>query len=99
MNYHCFMEFEWDEAKSNACFEQRGFDFAYVLLLFLDPERLVRKDHRWDYGEDRFQLTGEIDGRIFVLIYTARGTSIRIISARKANIREVKEYENSTRQD
>ena len=99
MNYHHSMEFEWDDAKSNACFEQRGFDFAYVLQLFLDPERLVRKDHRWDYGEDRFQLTGAIDGRVFVLIYTARGASIRIISARKANIREVKDYENSTRQD
>ncbi len=93
------MGFEWDEAKSNACFEQRGFDFAYVLQLFLDPERLVRKDHRWDYGEDRFQLTGAIDARVFVLIYTARGASIRIISARKANLREVKDYENGTRQD
>ena len=57
-------------------------------------------DHRWDdYGEDRFQLTGAIDDRVFVLIYTARGASIRIISARKANVREVKDYENSTRQD
>ena len=99
MNYHHCMEFEWDDAKSDACFEQRGFDFAYVLQLFLDPERLVRKDQRWDYGEDRFQLTGAIDGRVFVLIYTARGVSIRIISARKANIREVKDYENSTHQD
>ena len=97
MNYHDDMEFEWDESKSKVCFEQRGFDFAYVLQLFLDPERLIRKDRRWDYGEDRFELTGVIDGRVFVLIYTVRGASIRIISVRKANIREVKDYENSTR--
>ncbi len=31
------MEFEWDDAKSDACFKQRGFDFAYVLHCFLDP--------------------------------------------------------------
>ncbi len=99
MNYHSSMEFEWDEAKSNACFEERGFDFAYALHVFLDSERLVRKDRRWDYGEDRFELTGEIDGRVFVLIYTVRGASIRIISARKANRREVNDYENSTRQN
>ena len=74
MNYHINMEFEWDEIKSSACFEERGFDFAYVLHVFLDPDRLVRKDHRWDYGEDRFALTGVIDGRVFVLIYTARST-------------------------
>ena len=70
MNYHSAIEFEWDKDKSKACYEERGFDFAYVLHVFLDPDRLVRKDHRWDYGEDRFELTGVIDGRVFVLIYT-----------------------------
>ena len=24
------MEFEWDDAKSDACFADRGFDFAYA---------------------------------------------------------------------
>ena len=92
------MEFEWDEDKSNACFEERGFDFSYVLKVFLDPNRMVRQDHRWDYGEDRFQLTGTIEERVFVLIYTHRSTSIRIISVRKANQREVQDHENSKRQ-
>lgn len=58
------MKFEWDEIKSSVCYEERGFDFAYVLRVFLDPERIVRKDHRWDYGEDRYQLTGTIDKRV-----------------------------------
>ncbi len=40
------MEFEWDEAKSNACFVERGFDFAYALRTFLDPDRVIRKDAR-----------------------------------------------------
>ena len=62
------MDFEWDEAKSEACYTQRGFDFNYALRLFLDPERVVRKDHRWDYGEDRFRLNGAIEQRVFVLI-------------------------------
>ena len=99
MNYHINMEFEWDEDKSKACYEERSFDFAYVLNVFLDPDRLVRKDHRWDYGEDRFELTGVIDGRVFVLIYTVRSTRIRVISARKANRREVNDYENNARQN
>jgi len=25
------MEFEWDESKNSACFERRGFDFAYAV--------------------------------------------------------------------
>ena len=92
------MEIEWDKAKSASCFEQRGFDFAYVMRAFLDPNRFVRQDQRWDYGEDRFQLVGRIGDRVFVVIYTVRASAIRIISARKANRREVQEYENRTRE-
>jgi uncharacterized DUF497 family protein len=99
MNYSGNMEFEWDETKSDACFTQRGFDFAYVLRAFLDPDRVIRKDFRWDYGEERYQLLGAIEGRTFFVAYTIRGTLIRIISARKANQREVHDYENSTREN
>ena len=93
------MEFAWDDAKSEACFAHRGFDFAYAIRAFLDDNRIVGRDRRWDYGEDRYRLLGAIEGRVFVVIYTMRGTSIRIISARKANSREVREYEQNTRQD
>ena len=92
-------EFEWDESKSNACFEARGFDFAYALHVFLDTHHLARKDHRWDYGEDRFQILGSIDGRVYLVVYTLRSKTVRIISARKANQREVMTYENSPRKD
>ena len=39
-------------------------------------------DRRWDYGEDRYRLLGAVEGRVFVVIYTTRGSTIRIISAR-----------------
>ena len=58
----------------------------------------ARQDNRWDYGEDRYQLLGTIEHRVFVVVYTVRGDVIRIISARKANQREVQDYENSTRE-
>lgn len=92
-------EFEWDAAKSDACFRNRGFDFALALQVFVDTNHLIRKDHRWDYGEDRFQILGRIEGRVYVVIYTLRSKSVRIISARKANQREVMDYENSPRED
>ena len=74
------MEFEWDDAKSDACFAQRGFDFAYAIRAFLDDDRIVGRDRRWDYGEDRYRLLGAIEGRVVVVIYTVRGSAIRIIS-------------------
>ena len=91
--------FKWDEDKSDTCFTERGFDFSYVLRAFLDENRRIHKDARWDYGEGRYQLLGLIEGRVFFVVYTLRAQSIRIISARKANRREVNDYENSTRED
>lgn len=88
------MLFEWDEAKSDACWNDRGFDFAYAANAFFDPERQVSQDTRHSYGENRYQLTGMIEGRLFVVVYTPRAQSYRIISARKANAREVHRYEN-----
>lgn len=52
------MNFAWDEAKSEACFEQRGFDFVYATRVFLDPNRIVHSDTRRSYGEERYQLFG-----------------------------------------
>ncbi|MBN9695599.1 MAG: BrnT family toxin [Zoogloea sp.] len=93
------MNFEWDEAKSDTCFRERGFDFAYAARAFFDPDRLVQADTRRSYGEERYQLLGKIEQRLFVVVYTPRDDALRIISARKANQREVRHYEDSTRDD
>ena len=93
------MNFEWDEAKSEACFRERGFDFAYAARAFFDPDRLIQADTRRSYGEERYQLLGKIEQRLFVVVYTPRNDVLRIISARKANQREVRHYEDSTRDD
>ncbi len=92
------MEFEWDESKSESCLSERGFDFLYITQAFDDPEGHTVRDLRWDYGEDRFRLLAQIEKRIFCVVYTLRGSVVRIISARKANHREVKEYEDRTRE-
>ena len=46
--YDAEMEFEWDDTKSNVCFERRGFDFAYVVRAFrrevIDYEHNARQD-------------------------------------------------------
>ncbi|MCH7936596.1 MAG: BrnT family toxin [Proteobacteria bacterium] len=90
------MEFEWDDAKSKVCFRQRGFDFGYAIRVFLDPDRLVQPDDRLDYGEPRSQVMGRIDGRLFVIVYTPRAHRLRILSARKANRREVDRHDANT---
>jgi len=44
-------------------------------------------------------MMGLIEQRLFVLVYTPRHEAVRIISAHKANQREVKHYEDSTHDD
>ncbi len=96
MTYNEGVEFEWDTEKSDRCFAERGFDFAYVIRAFADPARDVSIDDRWEYGEARFTLRGRIEGRLFVVAFTRRGSRTRIISARKANSREVLDHERRT---
>ena len=86
------MDFEWDQAKSEATLESRGFDFRFVTYVFFDPYRVESEDRRRKYRERRVLTIGEIDGRIFVVVYTLRGERIRIISARRANESEVGTY-------
>ena len=50
---------------------------------------LYARDVRY-YGEDRIQPLGLLDGRLHMLVFTMRGNKVRMISLRKANIREVK---------
>ncbi len=93
------MNFEWDEAKSVVCLQERGFDFAYAARAFFDFKRVIHTDTRYSYGEDRYQLMGCIEQRLFFVTYTQRHDVTRIISARKANQREVRQYENNTHDD
>lgn len=92
------LEFEWDRAKSEACLEQRGLDFTYAVRAFADLHRFVTSDERCDYGEDRYRLLEKIADRVYCLAFTTRSARIRILSARKANRREVEEYEHSANQ-
>ena len=90
---------EWDDAKSDDCLAHRGFDFQHASRALFDPQRIIRKDLRWAYGEDRYRLLGAIEGRVYAAVYTIRGSTIRIISARKANRREVREYGHNSYSD
>ena len=89
------MDFEWDLAKSNECRNSRNFDFAYVISVFADPTLLIEHDRRWDYGEERYCALGIVDEKIYVVVFTRRNKAIRIISARRANSREIKRYEKN----
>jgi uncharacterized DUF497 family protein len=89
------MEFDWHPAKCTKNINERGIDFADVLVAFVDPNRRVVEDTRKSYGETGYNMLAKVEGRVFHLAFTERGKIIWIISARKANKREQRRYEKS----
>jgi uncharacterized DUF497 family protein len=64
-----------------------------ALVAFIDPTRKVAEDTRKNYGETRYNMLAKVNGRIFHITFTERGKIVWIISARKANKREQRRYE------
>ena len=89
------MEFEWDEGKARANLKKHGISFDEAIEAFKDPYILTFQDERKNYGEPRYICLAEIEMRIHALVFTLRESSIRMISARKANLRERKQYADS----
>ncbi len=50
-------------------------------------------DARHDHGEVRTQALGRIGGRLHMLVFTMRGSTVPAISLRKASTRERKRYD------
>lgn len=73
--------FEWDEKKRDSNIAKHGFDFEDVMVIFFDPHTDIALKYR---AEPRRQATGFVGERCVAVIYTLRGTVIRIISARRA---------------
>ena len=86
------MEFEFDEAKSQANKSKHGIDFVEAQALWLD-EMLVEIPARTE-DEPRFVVVGMISGKHWSAVITYRGESIRLISVRRALVEEVAIYES-----
>lgn len=79
----------FDPEKDAANIVKHGVSLSRAETMFVD-DALIEIDDRRDYGEPRWILYGEIDGRLHVLAFTVREGITRAISLRKANDREQK---------
>jgi len=89
------LRFEWDERKNRSNIQKHGFDFADAEEMF-QGVLLVRPDTREHYGEERWIAVGMIGSRIAAVSFAERRNNVlRIISLRKADHEERKEYEKA----
>ena len=89
------MIFEWNEAKNRSNIRKHGLDFAEAEEMF-HGFILVRPDTSEDYGEERWIGIGMIRVRVAFVAFTELShDTVRIISLRKADHEERKEYEKA----
>ena len=85
------MDFEFDPAKRAWTLAERGLDMAEVGAIF-EGSVITYPDDRRDYAEPRFITVGRLRGRMVVVVWTPHGSAYRIVSLRKANVREQAAY-------
>ncbi|WP_273721903.1 MULTISPECIES: BrnT family toxin [unclassified Bartonella] len=95
------IRFEWDETKARSNLRKHRVSFEIAARVFADPFAMVKQD-RIENGEYRWQTLGLVDGFLLLLVaHTVRDDKdgievIRIISARRANLKERKRYEEES---
>jgi uncharacterized protein len=90
------MLFEWDEKKNISNIKKHGISFEEASQVFNDPHRETVIDNRKDYKELREMIIGKaLISKIplmLTVVITEKSQSYRIISARKANYKEIHTY-------
>ena len=86
------MKFTYDAAKNDSNITKHGLPLSDAKLLYWDSA-ISYIDSRKNYGEERLVALAPIKQRLYFVVYVELKMSKRIISLRKANVREVERYE------
>jgi uncharacterized DUF497 family protein len=85
------VKIEFDSAKNKANLAKHGVDMAAAMDFDFETATTA-VDNRRQYGEERIVALGLIGQRLYILVYTMRGKTLRVISLRKANAKERKAF-------
>ncbi len=86
------MEYEWDPKKAKDNLKKHGVDFADAVISLEDENALTIEDK--DHNEVRFKTLGMGPhlNVLYVVHTEVSSNRIRIISARKADRKEIRQY-------
>jgi hypothetical protein len=92
--------FEWNIAKSEENQKKHGVSFAEAELAFEDFYAIEEFDVEHSNAEERrYKMLAAAGEKILVVVYTMRGETYRIISAREAEKYERELYERQRSED
>jgi uncharacterized DUF497 family protein len=94
------ISFEWDNHKNNINKSAHGISFEEATTVFYDENARLISDDIHSKVENRFLILGYSSKARFLIVchcYRGNDEKIRIISARKANKSELKQYYQFTK--
>src|SRR5215469_1229918 len=86
-------DFEADPGKSASGFDKHAVAMVATAKIAFRGRLMRRQDTRKNYGEVRYQVLGEVYGKIYVIVYTPRVGKCRVISVRRADANEKAVYD------
>jgi len=90
------LSFEFDPAKAASNLKNHGVNFDEAATVFDDPLSSTLPDDQHSDEEIRFITVGmSVKQRLFFVVYTERGSRIRLIGARLVTAAEREQYEQS----
>ena len=94
--FSSFSGFEWDRGNIDKNLVKHNVESWECEQIFFNKPLLVLEDPKHSLTEKHWAAFGKTDsGRLLTVVFTQRGTRIRVISARDMNSRERKFYEGS----
>ena len=91
-------QFEWDERKAAANFRKHGVSFELACTVFGDPRLVTVADLEHCAMDRWFSIGSASNGAVLSVVYVwseseLETIKIRLISARKATPREIRQYQ------
>ena len=91
------LRFTWDPIKAASNAKKHGVTFEEAVSGFADPLSITVPDPDHSRDEERWVLIGSSRlARLLVIVHAEVGSTIRLISARRATRRERHDYEEGS---
>ena len=87
------MQVDLDPSKDAVNRSKHGVSLAFGSRVFDDSDHVILASIRPIDGEDRYKAVGMVEGKCWTAVYVERGHVRRMISVRRSNLGEQRNYD------
>ena len=88
------MQIEFDAEKDEINRFKHKLPLAFGERIFNDDNHIISPTIRIGDEEERYKAIGIVDGKLYTAIHVWRGDTARMISVRRSNAREQRDYDS-----